>query len=84
VAQCSVYWRDERQRWQVWCECVWCVLLWCPSVPAMLVPIVLLVSVGDNRPSCGREGKGDLGRNRNGWKDNVEIGSKQIGWDCAH
>jgi hypothetical protein len=62
-----------------------CVLLWCPSVlPVLVVLIVLLVSVGENRPSCGREGKGDLGRNRNGWKDNIEIDSKQIGWDGAH
>jgi len=60
-------------------------LLWCPSVlPVLVVLIVLLVSVGENRPSCGREGKGDLGRNRNGWKDNIEIDSKQIGWDGAH
>lgn len=61
-----------------------CVLLWCPSVLPVLVPIVLLVSVEDNRPSCAREGKGDLGRNRNGWKYNIEIDSKQIGWDGVH
>jgi hypothetical protein len=56
------------------------VLLWCLSVlPVLVVPIVLLVTVGDTRPSCGREGKGDLGRNKNGWKDDIEIDCKQDG-----
>lgn len=59
-----------------------CLLLWCVISPSSACGTYR--AAGDCGPSCGLVGEGDHGRNRTGWKDYIEIDSKQIGWDGAH